>query len=108
MDSSSTPIMTVAIILLVCMSAYFSATETAFSSLNRIRLKSWAEDGNQRAALALQLSEDYDRLLSTILIVAGNLIAGQLIGPYRRHGGFDGGSADFRRGLPQVHCQGEP
>ena len=68
MDSSSTPIMTVAIILLVCMSAYFSATETAFSSLNRIRLKSWAEDGNQRAALALQLSEDYDRLLSTILI----------------------------------------
>ena len=68
MDSSSTAIMTVAIILLVCMSAYFSATETAFSSLNRIRLKSWAEDGNQRAALALQLSEDYDRLLSTILI----------------------------------------
>ena len=68
MDSSSTPIMTVAILLLVCMSAYFSATETAFSSLNRIRLKSWAEDGNQRAALALQLSEDYDRLLSTILI----------------------------------------
>ena len=68
MDSSSTAIMTVAILLLVCMSAYFSATETAFSSLNRIRLKSWAEDGNQRAALALQLSEDYDRLLSTILI----------------------------------------
>ena len=68
MDSSSTAIMTIAIILLVCMSAYFSATETAFSSLNRIRLKSWAEDGNQRAALALQLSEDYDRLLSTILI----------------------------------------
>ena len=68
MDSSSTAIMTIAILLLVCMSAYFSATETAFSSLNRIRLKSWAEDGNQRAALALQLSEDYDRLLSTILI----------------------------------------
>lgn len=50
------------------MSAYFSATETAFSSLNRIRIKNMADKGNRRAALVLKLSEDYDRLLSTILI----------------------------------------
>ncbi|MFR6331663.1 MAG: HlyC/CorC family transporter [Eisenbergiella sp.] len=50
------------------MSAYFSATETAFSSLNRIRIKNMADKGNKRAALVLKLSEDYDRLLSTILI----------------------------------------
>ena len=67
MDSSSLA-MTIAIVLLICLSAYFSATETAFSSLNKIRLKSKAESGNRRAALALSLSEDYDRLLSTILI----------------------------------------
>lgn len=67
MDSSSLG-MTIAIILLICMSAYFSATETAFSSMNRIRLKTRADDGDKRAALVLAMSEDYDRLLSTILI----------------------------------------
>lgn len=60
--------MTVAIVLLVMMSAYFSATETAFSCLNKIRMKSRAESGDHRAALAMDLVEDYDRLISTILI----------------------------------------
>lgn len=60
--------MLAALIILVIMSAYFSATETAFTSLNRIRLKSRAENGDQRAARTLALAEDYDRLLSTILI----------------------------------------
>lgn len=60
--------MLVAIICLIVMSAYFSATETAFSSLNRIRVKNLAEGGNKRASLVLDLSEDYDRLISTILI----------------------------------------
>ena len=54
--------------LLVLMSSYFSATETAFSSLNKTRLKALAEKGNKRAASTLALSEKYDRLLSTILI----------------------------------------
>ena len=53
---------------LVIMSAYFSATETAFSSFNKTRLKTLAEKGNKRAKLALKLEERYDRLLSTILI----------------------------------------
>lgn len=58
------------VIMAVCiaMSAYFSATETAFSSLNKTRLKVLAENGNKRAALALKLAGDYDRLISTILI----------------------------------------
>lgn len=42
--------------------------ETAFSSFNKIRLKSKAEAGDSRAALTLRMAEDYDRLLSTILI----------------------------------------
>ena len=61
----------ISLIIIVCciiMSAYFSATETAFSSLNRVRMKSLAEKGNKRAALVLRLSENYDSLLSTILI----------------------------------------
>ena len=56
------------IIVGVIMSAYFSATETAFSSLNRIRIKNMAEKGNKKASLVMRLSENYDSLLSTILI----------------------------------------
>ena len=54
----------------VCLllSAYFSATETAFSSASTTRLKTLAEKGNANAALACELLEQYDRLLSTILI----------------------------------------
>ena len=44
----------------LAMSAYFSATETAFSSLNKTRLKVLADNGNKRAALALKLAENYD------------------------------------------------
>lgn len=54
--------------VLVLMSAYFSATETAFSSLNRTKIKALAEKGDKRAALVNRLSDNYDRLLSTILI----------------------------------------
>lgn len=53
---------------LVGMSAFFSSTETAFSSLNKTRLKALAEEGNKSAAMALKLAEHYDKLLSTILI----------------------------------------
>ena len=56
------------ICLCIVLSAYFSATETAFSSFNRIRVKSLADNGNRRARLVLKLSENYDKLLSTILI----------------------------------------
>ena len=56
------------IIICVVMSAYFSATETAFSSLNRIRIKNMAEKKNKKAKLVLDLSEKYDSMLSTILI----------------------------------------
>lgn len=58
----------VAMIICVILSAYFSATETAFSSLNKTRIKAMAESGNRKAMLTLQLSENYDRLISTILI----------------------------------------
>ena len=54
--------------VLVAFSAYFSATETAFSSLNRTRLRVLAEKGDKRAALACSLSEQYDKMLTSILI----------------------------------------
>ncbi|MBR4941920.1 MAG: HlyC/CorC family transporter [Clostridia bacterium] len=52
----------------VVLSAYFSATETAFSSLSKTRVKAYAEKGKKKADLVLSLSEKYDKLISTILI----------------------------------------
>ena len=57
-----------AIVIMVILSAYFSATETAFTSFNRIRMKNMASDGNAKAKLVVRLSERYDKLLSTILV----------------------------------------
>ena len=56
MDSSHIPLI-IAIVILIVGSAYFSATETAFSSLNRIRMKNMAADGNKRAQLALDMAD---------------------------------------------------
>lgn len=56
------------IAILIVFSAYFSATETAFSSMNKTKLKTLAEKGDKKAQLACRLSENYDKLLSTILI----------------------------------------
>lgn len=64
--TASTYIVIIAM-LLIC-SAYFSATETAFSSLNKTKLKAIAEKGDKKAKLALELTDKYDKLISTILI----------------------------------------
>lgn len=67
------------IIMVICLigSAYFSATETAFSCANKTRLRALAEKGNKKAELAVNLAEKYDRLISTILI--GNNIVNILL-----------------------------
>ncbi len=63
----------VVLIILVLLSAFFSASETAFTSSNKIRLKNYANEGNKKAARALKLLEDYDKLITTIL-VGNNLV----------------------------------
>ncbi len=55
-------------IVMLVFSAYFSSTETAFSSLNKTKIKTLADKGNKKAEKVLDLSEKYDKLLSTILI----------------------------------------
>lgn len=56
------------IILLIMCSAFFSSTETAYSSANKIRLKSYADSGNKKAKKAYKIAENYDKALSTILV----------------------------------------
>ena len=61
------------IVFCIACSAFFSSTETAFTTVNRLRMKSLAESGEKKAARVLRLTDDYDKLLSTILI-GNNLV----------------------------------
>lgn len=67
------------IIMLICLSfsAFFSGTETAFTSFNRTKMKNLATEGNKKAALALDLAENYDKMLTTLLV--GNNIVNILL-----------------------------
>ena len=58
----------VSLVVLVMISAFFSAAETAYTGANRIRLKSRAENGSKKAERALKIIERYDKTLTTILI----------------------------------------
>ena len=60
-------------VVLLALSAFFSASETSFTSVNMIRIRNMAEEGNRKAAAAVRLAESYDRTLSTILI-GNNLV----------------------------------
>lgn len=79
--SSTTGILLAALFVCVALSAFFSSSETAYSAVNKVRLKTMAQSGNTRAKAALDLAEDYDRLLTTILVgnnvvnIAGTSIA---------------------------------
>jgi len=65
---SGTKFSVVVLFVLVLLSAYFSATETAFTAMNRIRIKNLAAGGDKKSKLVMDLSKDYGRLLSTILV----------------------------------------
>ena len=57
-----------ALLILVCLSAFFSSAETSLSTVNRVRLKTLAEEGNKRAQTALHVLDKYGKMLSAILI----------------------------------------
>lgn len=68
MPDGSVPLL-IALICLLLLSGFFSATETAFSCSNKIKLRTLATNGNKRAKLVLNLAEDkFDSLITTILI----------------------------------------
>ena len=58
----------IAMILLLIGSAFFSSVETAFTSFNKIRLKSLAQAGDKKAQAVLALESKYDKLITGILI----------------------------------------
>lgn len=58
----------IALIILVLLSAFFSGTETAFTSFNKTRMKTLAQDGNRKAKAVMHVEERYEKFLSTMLI----------------------------------------
>jgi CBS domain containing-hemolysin-like protein len=58
----------IGIVLCICLSAFCSASEMAFSSCNRLRLENSAEDGSKKAKVALKIIDRFDDALSAILI----------------------------------------
>ena len=60
--------MIIVLVIFVILSGFFSASETAFSSASEIRLKAMEQEGNKAASRALKIIDDYDAMLSTILI----------------------------------------
>ncbi len=67
MDPSQVGLL-IALIILIVLSAFFSASETAYTTVNKVRLRTLAQDGNKKAEKALKMADNYDRLLSTILV----------------------------------------
>jgi len=69
MDDSNSinVIIVISLVILVCLSAFFSSCEMAYSTANRIKLKSMAAK-SKRARLVLKMLEMYDKILSTVLI----------------------------------------
>lgn len=65
--------MYILIVVTIAVSAFFSASEVAFSTYNHLKMKSLAESGHKRAKIVINLNDNYDVFLSTILI--GNNIA---------------------------------
>lgn len=61
-------IMYVLVVILVALSAFFSGTETAFATVNKVRMKNLALEGNKKAEKVLKISDEYDKALSAILI----------------------------------------
>lgn len=68
MLDSSNGLSYIFLIVLVALSAFFSGSETALTSVNKIRLKSLEENGDKKAARTLRVAENYERMISTVLI----------------------------------------
>ncbi len=69
MDTNTNILYSVIIVILIFISAFCSCSETVFSCVNTIRLKRWADEGNKKAKRALKIANDYDKVLTTILIL---------------------------------------
>lgn len=108
------------LVILIALSAFFSASETAYTTVNKIRLQNYVDAGSKKAKTALFIAENYDRTLTTILIgnnivnIGASSIATLLFVKLFRPSGagdfhrrYDHFNPDFRRGASQELRQGK-
>ncbi len=62
------------LLVLLALSAFFSSNETALMSVNRIRLRSLADEGNKRAAMALDILENQTPKLLSAILIGNNIV----------------------------------
>ena len=67
MDSNDT-ILFIVLIVLLALSAFFSSAETALTTVNRIRIRNLADEGNKNAKIVLKITDDSSKMLTAILI----------------------------------------
>ena len=67
MDSNDT-ILFIVLIVLLALSAFFSSAETALTTVNRIRIRNLADEGNKNAQTVLKITDDSSKMLTAILI----------------------------------------
>ncbi len=73
MDPSDT-YQIIILLVLLALSAFFSSNETALMSVNRIRLRSLADEGNKRAAMALDILENQTPKLLSAILIGNNIV----------------------------------
>lgn len=62
------------LIILLMLSAFFSSSETALTTVNKIRLRSLADDGNKRAALVLDVTENHTSKMLSAILIGNNIV----------------------------------
>ena len=73
MDAGDTYLLIILLILLL-FSSFFSSTETALMSVNKIKLRSLADGGNKRAALALDITENHTAKMLSAILIGNNIV----------------------------------
>ena len=73
MDSSDTFQFLILIILLL-LSAFFSSAETALMTVNKIKIRSMADDGNRRAAMVLDTTENHTSKMLSAILIGNNIV----------------------------------
>ena len=73
MDPSDT-YQIIILLILLALSAFFSSNETALMSVNKIRLRSLADEGNKRAAMALDILENQTPKLLSAILIGNNIV----------------------------------
>ena len=73
MDSGDT-FQFIILIILLMLSAFFSSNETALTTVNKIRLRSLADDGNKRAAMVLDITENHTSKMLSAILIGNNIV----------------------------------